>query len=171
MRALTVRNRPGRESSGSSSMFLFFSFICSSLLSLLYLDARSFETLPEGRWLAACMALLLLLTAAYSGSCCGSICLPAVTGLMGAVCACAFCLLTLGLRDGDRDCLRLLPALLLVVPLQFIMGVSGMRSSALLRRAMQGYQGIGDAALRKQNIMVLLSTAVAAALTVCIVFR
>ena len=171
MRALTVRNRQDREGSGSSSMFLFFSFICSSLLSLLYLDARSFEALPEGRWLAACMALLLLLTAAYSGSCCGDICLPAVTALMGAVCSCASCLIAVGLMEGERDGLCLLPALLLVVPLQFALGAWGMRASALLRRAAYSGPGAAAAYLRKQNIMVLLSAAAAAGLTVCIVFR
>ena len=166
MRALAVRNRPDRERSGSASMFLFFSFICSSLLSLLYLDARSFEALPEGRWLAASLALLLLLTAAYSGSCCGEICLPAVTALMGAVCSCAFCLLAVELRAGERACLCLLPALLLGVPLQFAMAVWGMQGSALLRRAACSGPGAAAAYLRKQNIMVLLSAAAAAVLTV-----
>lgn len=163
--------RPDGEDIGSSSLFLFFSFICSSLLSLLYLDARSFENLPEGKWLTACLALLLLLTAAYSSSCCGGICLPAVTALTGAVCSCAFCLLALGLREGERDCVSLLPALLLGVPLQFVLGAWGMKSSALLRRALYGSPGTAAVYLRRQNIMVLLSAAAAAALTVCIVFR
>ncbi len=171
MKALSLRRDAAGEACGNCSMSVFFIFICSALLSLLYLDRQDFRSLPEASCLLGCISVLLLLTAAYSASVYGGLCLPVTTALMGALCACGFCILALGLKAGEPEKLYLLPVLLLAAPMQFLMSVSGMRTAALLQRALRQNAFDPAAELRGRNIMMLLSAAVSAALAVSIVFR
>ena len=171
MRALPVSNNVGKGGSGGSSTAVFFSFICSSLLSLLYIEGQKFVSLPEAKTLAMGVPLLLLLTAAYTGSCYGRMCLPIITVVMGMISACGFCLVALELKEGETDGIYLLPVLLLAVPLQFVMSVSGMKTAALLRKAMRESACAAAFDMRAQNIMVFLSAAAAAGLMVYIILR
>ena len=116
---------------------IFFSFICSSLLALLYFSGRGFGAMPSMRQVMQCLLILLLLTAAYSGSYRGGLYLPLNTALMGLVCAGALCLVAEGVKEESRTQLYLLPVLLLLVPLHFVMSVSGMKAAALLRCALR----------------------------------
>ncbi len=152
-------------------MAVFFSFICSSLLSLLYFEGQEFKVLPEARLLPVCVSVLLLITAAYTGSCYGRLYLPIVTALMGAVCACGFCIIAMELKERNMECFYLLPVLLFAVPLQFIMSVFGMKTAALLRRAVRESPCTAAVDLRAQNIMMFLSVTAAAGLTAYIIFR
>lgn len=152
-------------------MAVFFSFICSSLLALLYFNGQAYSAMPEPRLLLACIVVLLLVTAAYTGSCYGRTFLPLITAIMGAVCACGFCMVALGLKERDMSCFYLLPLLLLAVPLQFAMSVSGMRISVLLRRAVNEAPLAVRAEMKAQNVMMLLSAAALAGLTAYIIFR
>lgn len=171
MRAVTVRKELVREGPGSYSMAVFFVFICAALLSLLYFEGGDFQALPEGRCLLGCASVLLLLTAAYSGSIYGRACLPVATALMGILCACAFCLVAQGLKYRETDSLYLLPVLLLAAPLQFVMSAAGMKNSAMLHRVMCQSASSYGSELRSQNIMMLLSAVASAGLAVYIFFR
>lgn len=158
----------GRASAGPAAVF--FSFLCAALLALLYFSGRDFEGLPGMERLALCLPLLLLLTAAYSGSCRGGLYLPLNAALMGLVCAGVLCLAAKGMKEESTASLWLLPALLLAVPLQFVMSVSGMRTAALLRCALRQAPE-AEKGLRAQNIMMLLAFASSAAATGYIIFR
>ena len=171
MRALSVRREDPEAGSGGCSMAVFFIFICSALLSLLYLDGQDFRTLPAAPCLLACIAVLLLLTAAYSGSAYGGLCLPVTTALMGVLCACGSSALALGLKARETECFCLLPVLLLTTPMQFIMSVAGMKTAAILQRALRQSEPGMKAQFRDRNIMMLLSAVISAGLAAGIIFR
>ncbi len=171
MRALETRCAAGRENPGARSMAVFFSFICASLLALLFFERSGFKNLPDTGGLLLGMSVLLLLTAAYAGSCCGRTCLLVVTALMGGVCAAGLCVVAKELKAGESGSFYLLPLLLLAVPLQFLISASGMKTAALLRRAVYESPWSYGVDFRAQNILMLLSVAASAVLTVCIVFR
>ena len=116
------------------------------------------------------LLILLLLTAAYSGSYRGGLYLPLNTVLMGLVCAGALCLVAEGVREESATQLYLLPVLLLLVPLHFVMSVSGMRAAAVLRAALRQTPE-AEKGLRAQNIMMLLAFAASAGATGYVIFR
>lgn len=158
----------GRAYGGPAAVF--FSFLCAAMLALLYFSGKNFERLPNLGQLARGLLILLLLTAAYSGSCRGGLYLPLNAALMGLVCAGALCLVAKGMKEENTAPLWLLPVLLLSVPLQFVMSVSGMRASALLRCALRQTPE-AEKGLRAQNIMMLLAFASSAAATGYIIFK
>ena len=149
---------------------IFFSFICSSLLALLYFSGRGFEAMPGMGQVMRCLLLLLLLTAAYSGSYQGGLYLPLNTALMGLVCAGALCLVAEGIKEERVTQLYLLPVLLLLVPLHFVMSVSGMQAAALLRCALRRTPE-AEKGLQAQNIMMLLAFAASAGATGYIILK
>ena len=152
------------------SAVVFFSFICSALLALLYFSGRGFAGMPSVGQVMQCLLILLLLTAAYSGSYRGSLYLPLNTGLMGLVCAGAFCLVAEGIKEDCMERLYLLPVLLLLVPLHFVMSVSGMQTSSLLRAVLRREPG-AEKRLRAQNIMMLFAFMASAGAMAYIIFR
>ena len=171
MRALETRCAAGRENPGARSMAVFFSFICASLLALLFFERSGFKNLPDTEGLLLGMSVLLLLAMAYAGSCCGRMCLFAVTALMCVLCAAGLCVVARGMKAGEYDSFYLLPLFLLAVPLQFLVSDSGIKTAALLRRAVHESPWAYGVNFRAQNILMLLSVAASAVLTVCIVFR
>lgn len=152
------------------SMVIFFSFICSALLALVYFSGRGFTDMPSTGQVTQCLLILLLLTAAYSGSYRGGLYLPLNTGLLGVACAGAFCLVAEGIRAESMAQLFLLPVLLLLVPLHFLMSVSGMQAAALLCAALR-QSPEAEKSLQAQNIMMLLAFAASAGAMVYIIFR
>ena len=152
------------------SAVIFFSFICSALLALLYFSGRGFETMPGMGQVVQCLLILLLLTAAYSGSYRGGLYLPLNTALMGLVCAGALCLVAEEIREERVTQLYLLPVLLLLVPLHFVMSVSGMQAAALLRCALRQTPE-AEKKLQAQGIMMLLAFAASAGVTGYIILR
>ena len=171
-RVMPVDVREGLESGSAfgCSAVIFFSFICSSLLALLYFSGRGFEAMPSVGQVIQCLLVLLLMTAAYSGSYRGGLYLPLNTVLMGLVCAGALCLVAEGIWDESTDQLYLLPVLLLLVPLHFVMSVSGMQAAALLRCALRQTPE-AEKGLQAQNIMMLLAFAASAGATGYIILR
>lgn len=171
-RVMPVDVREGLESGSAfgCSAVIFFSFICSSLLALLYFSGRGFEGMPCVGQVMQCLLILLLLTAAYSGSYRGGLYLPLNTGLLGLTSAGAFCLVAEGMKEETTAQLALLPVLLLLVPLHFVMSVSGMRAAALLRAALRQTPG-AEKGLRAQNIMMLLAFSASAGAVAYIIFR
>lgn len=163
----------GRDLGGRAygcSAVIFFSFICSALLALLYFSGRGFEGLPSMGQLTQGLLILLLLTAAYSGSCRGGLYLPLNTVLLGLVCSGACCLIAKGLKEERTAQLYLLPLLLLLVPVHFAMSVSGMQAAAMLRAALRQTQP-AEKGLQAQDVMMLLAFAASAAATGYIIFR
>ena len=152
------------------SAVIFFSFICSALLALLYFSGRGFEGMPSMGQVTQCLLILLLLTAAYSGSYRGGLFLPLNTVLMGLVCAGALCLVAEGIREESMTQLYLLPVLLLLVPLHFVMSVSGMQAAALLRCALRRTPE-AEKGLQAQNIMMLLAFAASVGATGYIILK
>ena len=153
-----------------SAAAIFFTFICSALLALLYFSGRDFEGIPGVRQVTECLLVLLLLTGAYSGSARGCLFLPLNTALLGPVCALALCLMATGLKNGSKAPLSLLPLLLLLVPLHFALSVSGMRTAALLRSALR-QNPQAEKSLRAQSIMMLLVFTASVCATAYIIFR
>ena len=153
-----------------SSAVIFCSFICSALLALLYFSGRGFGAMPGVGQVMQCLLILLLLTAPYSGSYRGGLYLPLNTVLMGLVCAGALCLVAEGIKEESRTQLYLLPVLLLLVPLHFVMSVSGMQTAALLRCALRQTPE-GEKRLQAQNIMMLLAFAASAGATGYIILK
>lgn len=152
------------------SVVIFFSFICSSLLALVYFSGKGFAGMPSTGQVTQCLLILLLTTAAYSGSYRGGLYLPLNTGLLGVACAGAFCLVSEGIKTENMAQLFLLPVLLLLVPLHFVMSVSGMQAAALLRTALR-QSPEAEKSLRAQNIMMLLAFAASAGAMAYIIFR
>ena len=152
------------------SAVIFFSFICSALLALLYFSGRGFEALPSVGQVIQCLLVLLLMTAAYSGSYRGGLYLPLNTALMGLVCAGALCLVAEGMKEESVRQLYLLPVLLLLTPLHFVMSVSGMQAAALLRCVLRQAPE-AEKGLQAQNIMMLLAFAASAGATGYIILK
>ena len=153
------------------TLVIFFRFLCSALLTLVWFSAGDFQALPEGKGLLLCLGLILLVTAAYAGSCYGGLYLPVSSALMGALCAAALSLVACGLAGRDMSRLYLLPALALAVPLQFAISVSGMETALLLRRALSLSCQPAEERFAAQNIAMLASLAASACLVAGIVFR
>jgi len=159
------------EGAPGCTLLVFFSFVCPALLALLYFNGRGFAGLPDTGQLLGCMSVLLLLSAAYTGSFYGSLCLPLTTALFGFVSAAAVCAGACGLREREAESLQLLLVLAAAVPLQFAISASGMRMAALLRRAVNDMAGLERERLRPQNIMMFVSWAALACLVAYIFFR
>ena len=153
-----------------ASAVIFFSFICSALLALLYFSGRGFEGMPGVGQVMQCLLILLLMTAAYAGSYRGGLYLPLNTALMGLVCAGALCLVAEGMKEETTAQLALLPVLLLLVPLHFVMSVSGMQAAALLRAALRQTPE-AEKSLWAQKIMMLLAFSASAGAVAYIIFR
>ena len=153
-----------------SPAVVFFSFICAALMALLYFSGRGFAVMPSVGQVMQCLLILLLLTAAYSGSYRGGLFLPLNTVLMGLVCAGALCLVAEGIREESVTQLYLLPVLLLLVPLHFVMSVSGMQAAALLRCALRRTPE-AEKGLQAQNIMMLLAFAASVGATGYIILK
>ena len=158
----------GREN--ACSTVIFFSFICSALLALLYFSGRGFAAMPSVGQVMQGLLILLLMTAAYAGSYRGGLYLPLNTALMGLACAGAFCLVAEGIREENPAQLVLLPVLLLLVPLHFVMSVSGMQAAALLRAALRQTPE-AEKSLWAQKIMMLLAFTASACTVAYIIFR
>lgn len=159
------------DRSAGCTLVIFFSFVCPSLLVLLYFSGRGFDGLPETGKLLACISVLLLLSAAYTGSFYGTLFLPLSTALLGAVSAAAVCVGAVGIMEKNVGGLCLLLVLVLAVPLQFLMSVSGMRTAFALHCMASEAVGIDKKSFRPQNIMMLVSWLTSACLAAYIFLR
>jgi hypothetical protein len=144
-----------------NSNVVFFCFVLADLVTIVLCYVNKFSAIPDAGRLIQATVLVLLMSAAYSGSAMGRLCLPCMSAVLGAISALAFCLVTTEGLAGGRDNLNILPVLILAVPIQFL--ISGFAS--------------GGAGIEKENIRLqaqalttLASLAAAAGITIWIVF-
>jgi len=103
-----------------NSNVVFFCFVLADLVTIALCYVNKFSAIPDAGRLIQAIVLVMLMSAAYSSSNIGRLCLPCMSSVLGALSALTFCLMAIEWHDGGRDNLNILPVLLLAVPIQFL---------------------------------------------------
>jgi hypothetical protein len=131
------------------------------LVTIALCYVNKFSAIPDAGRLIQAIVLVMLMSAAYSSSNMGRLCLPCMSAVLGALSALAFCLVAVEWHDGGRDNLNILPVLLLAVPIQFLISTCATGGARIGKEKFR---------LKAQALTTLASLAAAAGITIWIVF-
>lgn len=157
---MDINERIADDSSGKYAWLLMFTFLCGSLLTLVYLpDAGGTYgiSMESGAFFAS---VLLALSAALSASVCGKLLMPVLFIALGVLTALGASSVYIEFTQGGTSCLRRLLVICLLVPLNFILGVWGMGISDRLNAALRGEAGLTERQRAQMYILMAVSLAI-----------
>lgn len=124
-------------------MLQTFSFLCGSLLTLIYIPHKTIQL--EASTAALAYALLFMLAAAFLVSFCARLILPLLTAVFGSASAILSVMICSG-GEGRNECIWLAVLMALAVPLHFIFVSLGLKFTDRVKSAInsEGSLSRGD---------------------------